>query len=71
MKNENEKKSVTKSIKMSPLQVEQITELAEKKNMNFRACSHKNSIKNHSGHNDSKKNNIKFIIMSKDFAKTF
>ena len=35
MKTENEKKSVTKSIKMSPLQVEQITELAEKKNMNF------------------------------------
>lgn len=35
MKNENEKKSIIKSIKMSPLQVEQITELAEKKNMNF------------------------------------
>ena len=35
MKNEKEKKSIIKSIKMSPLQVEQITELAEKKNMNF------------------------------------
>ena len=37
----------------------------------IRACSHKNGIKNHSQHNDSKKNNIKFIITSKDFAKAF
>lgn len=36
----------------------------------IRACSHKNSIKNHSRHDDSKKNNIKFIITSTDFAKT-
>lgn len=36
-----------------------------------RACSHKNGIKNHSQHNDSKKNNIKFIITSEDFAKAF
>ena len=35
MKNENEKKSVTKSIKMSPQQEQQIREQAEKKNMNF------------------------------------
>ena len=35
MKNENEKKSIIKSIKMSPLQVEQVAKLAEKKNMNF------------------------------------
>ena len=35
MKNENEKKSITKSIKMSSLQEQQIKELAEKKNMNF------------------------------------
>lgn len=35
MKNENEKKSITKSIKMSPQQEEQIKEQAEKKNMNF------------------------------------
>ena len=35
MKNENEKKSITKSIKMSSLQEHQIKELAEKKNMNF------------------------------------
>lgn len=35
MKNENEKKSVTKSIKMSPQQEKQIREQAEKKNMNF------------------------------------
>ncbi|HEZ7985651.1 MAG TPA: hypothetical protein RWO09_01795 [Ruminococcus sp.] len=35
MRNENEKKSVTKSIKMSPQQEKQIREQAEKKNMNF------------------------------------
>ena len=35
MKNENEKKSITKSIKMSPQQEKQIREQAEKKNMNF------------------------------------
>lgn len=35
MKIENEKKSVTKSIKMSPQQEKQIREQAEKKNMNF------------------------------------
>ncbi|HOO05454.1 MAG TPA: hypothetical protein PLH83_03010 [Ruminococcus sp.] len=35
MKNENEKKSVTKSIKMSPLQEQQIREQAEKKGMKF------------------------------------
>jgi len=35
MKNENEKKSITKSIKMSSLQEQQIKELAENKNMNF------------------------------------
>ena len=33
MKNENEKKSITKSIKMSPQQEKQIREQAEKKNM--------------------------------------
>lgn len=36
-----------------------------------RACSHKNGIKNHSKHNGSQKNNIKFIIASTDFAKAF
>lgn len=35
MKNENEKKSLTKSIKMSSLQEQQIKEQAEKKDMNF------------------------------------
>ena len=35
MRNENEKKSITKSIKMSPLQEQQIREQAEKKGMNF------------------------------------
>lgn len=35
MKNENEKKSLTKSIKMSSLQEQQIKEQAEKKGMNF------------------------------------
>lgn len=35
MKNEKEKKSITKSIKMSPQQEKQIREQAEKKNMNF------------------------------------
>ena len=35
MRNENEKKSVTKSIKMSPQQEQQIKEQAEKKGMNF------------------------------------
>lgn len=35
MKNENEKKSVTKSIKMSPQQEKQIREEADKKGMNF------------------------------------
>lgn len=35
MKNENEKKSITKSVKMSPLQEQQIKEQAEKKCMNF------------------------------------
>ena len=35
MKNENEKKSITKSVKMSSLQEQQIREQAEKKNMNF------------------------------------
>lgn len=35
MRNENEKKSITKSVKMTPLQEQQIKELAEKKNMNF------------------------------------
>lgn len=35
MKNENEKKSITKSIKMSPQEEKQIREQAEKKNMNF------------------------------------
>ena len=34
-KNENEKKTITKSIKMSPQQEKQIREQAEKKNMNF------------------------------------
>lgn len=36
----------------------------------FRACSHKNSIKNHSKHDNRKKNNIKFIVTSVDFSKT-
>ncbi len=36
----------------------------------IRACSHKNSIQNHSRHDDSKKNNIKFIITGANFAKT-
>lgn len=35
MRNENEKKSVTKSIKMSPQQEQQIREEADKKGMNF------------------------------------
>lgn len=35
MKNENEKKSLTKSIKMSSLQEQQIKEQAEQKGMNF------------------------------------
>lgn len=35
MKSEKEKKSITKSIKLSPLQVKQIEEQAEKRNMNF------------------------------------
>lgn len=35
MKNENEKKSIIKSIKMSSLQEQQIKEQAEKKGMNF------------------------------------
>ncbi|MDE5582199.1 MAG: hypothetical protein K2J08_00635 [Ruminococcus sp.] len=35
MRNENEKKSVTKSIKMSPQQEQQIMEQADKKGMNF------------------------------------
>lgn len=35
MKNENEKKSVTKSIKMSPQQEQQIMEQAEQKGMKF------------------------------------
>lgn len=35
----------------------------------FRACSHKNSIKNHSKHDNRKKNNIKFIVTSADFSK--
>lgn len=36
-----------------------------------RACSHKNSIKNHSEHDDSKKNDIEFIITSENFSETF
>lgn len=35
MRNENEKKSITKSVKISPLQEQQIREQSEKKNMNF------------------------------------
>ena len=35
MRNENEKKSITKSVKMSPLQEQQIREQAEIKGMNF------------------------------------
>lgn len=35
MRSENEKKSITKSVKMSPLQEQQIMEQAEKKNMKF------------------------------------
>ncbi|MDE5621005.1 MAG: hypothetical protein K2I80_10920 [Ruminococcus sp.] len=35
MRNKNEKKSITKSVKMSPLQLQKIEEQAEKKNMNF------------------------------------
>lgn len=35
MKSENEKKSIIKSIKMSPQQEKQIKEQAEKENMNF------------------------------------
>ena len=35
-----------------------------------RACSHKNSIKNHSKHDNRKKNNIEFIVTSADFSKT-
>ena len=35
MRNENEKKSITKSVKMSSLQEQQIKEQAEKKGMNF------------------------------------
>lgn len=35
MRSKNEKKSVTKSIKMSPQQEQQIWEQVEKKNMNF------------------------------------
>lgn len=35
MKNENEKKSITKSVKMSSLQEQQIKEQAEQKGMNF------------------------------------
>lgn len=35
MKNEKEKKSIVKSIKMSPLQEQQIMEQAEQKGMNF------------------------------------
>lgn len=35
MRNENEKKSITKSVKMSPLQEQQIREQAEIKDMNF------------------------------------
>lgn len=36
----------------------------------IRACSHKNSIKNHSEHDNRKKNNIEFIVTSADFSKT-
>ena len=39
--------------------------------MEIRACSHKNSIKNHSEHDDSKKNDIEFIITSENFSETF
>lgn len=35
MRSENEKKSITKSVKMSPLQEQQIMEQAENKNMKF------------------------------------
>lgn len=35
-----------------------------------RACSHKNSIKNHGKHDNSQKNSIKFIITSKNFSET-
>jgi len=35
MRSENEKKSITKSVKMTPLQEQQIREQAEKKGMNF------------------------------------
>ncbi len=35
MKNNNEKKSIVKSIKLSPLQEQQIMELAKQKGMNF------------------------------------
>lgn len=35
MKSENEKKSITKSVKLSPLQVKQITEQANEKGMKF------------------------------------
>lgn len=35
MRSEKEKKSITKSIKLSPLQLRRIEEQAEKKNMNF------------------------------------
>lgn len=35
MRSEKEKKSITKSIKLSPLQVQQIEEKAKEKNMTF------------------------------------
>ena len=36
-----------------------------------RACSHKNSVKDHGKHNDGKKNGIQLIITGKNFTEAF
>ena len=48
----------------------QLHSLAKAAKISIRACSHKNSIKNHSEHDNRKKNNIEFIVTSADFSKT-
>ena len=40
MRSEREKKSITKSIKLSPLQVQQIEEKAKEKNLTFVTANH-------------------------------
>ena len=37
----------------------------------FRACSHKNSVKNHGKHNHRKENGTALIITGKNFPETF